>query len=158
MGYNSSMVSVLGTGLECMVYTAQRRVKQSKDCRSQCKLDKGHQNQTRHKPPAVLENKRTIVGCWACSVMAGASNTLQLCGLFSAIPSTTARSHYRDDSDMKFTTLAKQVLLFHQSAFWTADTVIFFTKYLRPRDFVGFFVVVAFLVDVLKKYFGLDNW
>lgn len=32
--------------------------------------------------------------------------------------------------------------------------MIFFTKYLRPRDFVGFFVVVAFLVDVLKKYFG----
>lgn len=32
--------------------------------------------------------------------------------------------------------------------------MIFYTKYLRPSDLVGFFSVVAFLIDVLKKYFS----
>lgn len=32
--------------------------------------------------------------------------------------------------------------------------MIFYTKYLRPSGLVEVFSVVAFLVDVLKKYFG----
>lgn len=31
---------------------------------------------------------------------------------------------------------------------------MFYTKCLRPSGMVGFFSVIAFLVDGLKKYFG----